>query len=284
MMGTTISIISVCSLACSGIGLTSTAVEGMMTALVPALLMNVAIVGLNQVFDVEIDKVNKPYLPLASGQMSLTAGIAIVTVTAILSLALGIHSGSAPLFWTLLLSLVLGVLYSTDLPFMRWKRFPVLAAGCVLAVRAIFVQFGFYYHMKLALGTAQFTLTRPLTFAITFMLFFSIVIALFKDLPDIKGDEQAGISTFGVRFGVKSVFDICVSLLVGAYAVAVVFGLSASVWWSTLVIPAGHTALAAFLLHKAKAVNVNRRSDLTDFYMFIWKLFYLEYALIPFLR
>ncbi len=40
-------------------------------ALVSALLMNVCIVGLNQLYDVEIDRVNKPYLPLASGEMTM---------------------------------------------------------------------------------------------------------------------------------------------------------------------------------------------------------------------
>lgn len=34
-----------------------------------------------------------------------------------------------------------------------------------------------------------------------FMLLFSIVIALFKDIPDVKGDEQADVVTFSVRFG-----------------------------------------------------------------------------------
>lgn len=43
---------------------------GVVQALVPALLMNVSIVGLNQLYDVEIDKINKPYLPLASGEMT----------------------------------------------------------------------------------------------------------------------------------------------------------------------------------------------------------------------
>ena len=46
------------------------AVIGLVQAIVPALLMNVSIVGLNQLYDVEIDKVNKPYLPLASGEMT----------------------------------------------------------------------------------------------------------------------------------------------------------------------------------------------------------------------
>lgn len=44
-------------------------------------------------------------------------------------------SGSAPLLATLGGSLLLGIAYSTDVPFLRWKRFPVLAAACILAVR-----------------------------------------------------------------------------------------------------------------------------------------------------
>lgn len=47
------------------------AAVGLIQALVPALLMNIAIVGLNQLTDVEIDRVNKPYLPLASGELTM---------------------------------------------------------------------------------------------------------------------------------------------------------------------------------------------------------------------
>ena len=44
-------------------------------------------------------------------------------------------SGSLPLLATLGGSLLLGLAYSTDLPLLRWKRSPVLAAACILAVR-----------------------------------------------------------------------------------------------------------------------------------------------------
>lgn len=108
---------------------------GFVQALVAALLMNICIVGINQLYDVEIDKVNKPYLPLASGEISIKAGTWIVGITGAVSLAIGLASGSMPLVGTLGVSLLLGIAYSTDLPFLRWKRFPVVAAGCILAVR-----------------------------------------------------------------------------------------------------------------------------------------------------
>lgn len=40
------------------------------------------------------------------------------------------------------------------------------------------------------MGDSEIILTRPLLFTVSFMLFFSIVIALFKDIPDVKGDSQ----------------------------------------------------------------------------------------------
>lgn len=106
-------------------------------------------------FDVEIDKVNKPYLPMASGEISMSGGITLVIITALASLALGAASGSAPLLWTLGISLGLGILYSMDLPFMRWKRFPWMAAACILAVRALIVQLGEQQQRQLKRRVAE---------------------------------------------------------------------------------------------------------------------------------
>jgi hypothetical protein len=79
--------------------------------------------------------VNKPYLPLAAGDFSVRTGVAIVVATGAAALAIGVWAGSAPLLATLGGSLLLGIAYSTDLPFLRWKRWPLVAAGCILAVR-----------------------------------------------------------------------------------------------------------------------------------------------------
>jgi UbiA prenyltransferase family len=57
------------------------AAKALLQALGPALLMNICIVGLNQLYDVEIDRVNKPYLPLASGELSEQQGRWIVAAT-----------------------------------------------------------------------------------------------------------------------------------------------------------------------------------------------------------
>ena len=58
MLGTYVSVVSASLLALQGSPVAGAVLQGLMTALVPALLMNICIVGLNQLHDVEtIDKV-----------------------------------------------------------------------------------------------------------------------------------------------------------------------------------------------------------------------------------
>ncbi len=100
-------------------------------------------------------QVNKPYLPLASGEFSKETGIALTVGTGALSILICLLSDSPALTATVVVSLLLGIVYSIELPFMRWKRSPVLAAGCILVVRALAVQLGFYFHMQTVLARQQ---------------------------------------------------------------------------------------------------------------------------------
>ncbi|PIN08604.1 homogentisate phytyltransferase [Handroanthus impetiginosus] len=246
--------------------------------------MNIYIVGLNQISDIEIDKVNKPYLPLASGEYSVTTGVVIVLSFAVLSFWLGWLVGSWPLFWALFISFILGTAYSINVPLLRWKRFAVVAAMCIFAVRAVIVQIAFYLHVQMHVYGRPAVLTKPVIFATAFMSFFSVVIALFKDIPDIVGDKIYGIRSFTVRLGQERVFWICISLLEMAYAVALLVGAMSSCTWSKWTTVIGHTLLGLLLWDRAKSIDFKSKASITSFYMFIWKLFYAEYLLIPLVR
>merc|ERR1712078_603454 len=117
--------------------------------------------------------------------------------------------------------------YSTDLPGLRWKRSPAVAAACIMAVRSFAVHVGFFAHVRLAQGL-EFAWTPALGFAVAFMLLFSIVIAFSKDIPDVEGDRIIGIRTLSVRVGTRSVFKTCIAILLTAYAGAVAFGAASS--------------------------------------------------------
>lgn len=109
---------------------------GLLWALVPSLLINLYITGLNQLYDIELDRVNKPTLPLAAGEMSPVVGAAVVLSSLVGGLALGwVHPRycTDALRATLIGSALLGTAYSA--PPLRLKRFPLLAGLCIMGVR-----------------------------------------------------------------------------------------------------------------------------------------------------
>jgi homogentisate phytyltransferase / homogentisate geranylgeranyltransferase len=285
MLGTFVSVVSVSLLAAGPEIVTQMAVTAISQAISSALLMNVCIVGINQISDVDIDRINKPYLPLAAGDFSIAVGNAIVWATGCAALIIGFMAASPPLMATLMGSLALGIAYSTDVPYLRWKRFPIAAAACILAVRAVLVQVGFFAHMQRALGGGVLTPTRPLIFATGFMLLFSVVIAFFKDIPDVKGDKVAGVRTLSVRLGQRHVFWLCIGVLEAAYLGGVVVALSGNAaLWRRAFAAAAHLLVGVLVWWRAHKTDLSDSHSIYACYMDVWKAFYIEYLLLPLLR
>ena len=252
-------------------------------AVVAAVLMNVAIVGINQVYDKKLDRVNKPYLPMASGAFSSDMALSVIAVSTTASFMIGVWSGSSALMWALVISLLLGIVYSVDAPGLRWKKSPFLAATCVLFVRAVIVQLGFFAH---ALGRELTDFNFPINLwcAIGFMTVYGIVIALFKDLPDMEGDMKQNVRTLSVRLGPSFVFNLCLPLLSVAYGTAVFMSVAHAPTMMSRVVGAVHSVVIVTLLAASRRVDVASSDSLYDYYIrFIWKAFYLEYFLLPFI-
>jgi homogentisate phytyltransferase/homogentisate geranylgeranyltransferase len=101
-----------------------------------------------------------------------------------------------------------------SLPPFRLKRFPLLAAFCILAVRGSLVNLGFYLQAKMStlrhsipINLIAIIKSYPESIIVSiFFAFFGLVIALMKDVPDIKGDMEFKIRSFTVRLGVKKMF------------------------------------------------------------------------------
>lgn len=261
------------------------ALYSFLTALLPSILINVYIVGLNQLYDVDIDRINKPFLPLPAGLMTRSDAVFVIIASLFSGLAFCLSPIATPSLRVVLLgSTLLGTLYS--MPPFRLKRFALLASIAILTVRGVLVNIGFFLH-GVAAGApnpaaALFRLPPLVVFATTFFMLFGIVIALLKDAPDIRGDRMFGIRTFSVRLGASAVFTACSSALVAMFSVAAAFYFFAA---RTLVggVLAGitHLSVAAVLTKRARAVNTNDSRDISKFYMFSWKAFYLEYMLLP---
>lgn len=252
------------------------ALSSFLIALFPSLLINIYITGLNQLFDIPIDRINKPYLPLPAGSITVPDATFII-LFALLSSVLFLFSplASTSLVAVILGSAILGTLYS--MPPFRLKRFALLASIAILSVRGFLVNIGFYLH------AAPGKPLHPLVlFATGFFTLFGIVIALMKDIPDVGGDRLYGIRTFSVRVGARTIFNFCVRLLLVMFITAGgVYGVLAKSLFGTLVAFA-HWIVAVVLWRRSREVDPDKGDGAVyKYYMFAWKVFYLEYLLLP---
>lgn len=244
---------------------------------ITCLLGNLYIVGLNQLIDLEIDKINKPHLPLASGEISQKQGQIIVIIVGLLSVILGLIFG----FWlavTVIVSLIIGTAYS--LPPVRLKRFPFLASFCILTVRGLIVNLGLFCHYTQQF-TGQFFLNLPIYILSIFILLFSIAIAILKDVPDQEGDQKYQITTFTILVGKKTVFNIGLWLISLCYLGIILSSYFLRSRANIIVLIIIHLILLMWLWIRAKEVNLEEKREISDFYQFIWKLFFWEYLLFP---
>ncbi len=240
--------------------------------LLACLCGNVYIVGLNQLEDVAIDRINKPHLPLASGEFSQSQGVAIVTVTGISAILLAALQGQY-LLGMVGLSLAIGTAYS--LPPIRLKRFPFWASVCIFSVRGAIVNLGLFLHFN-----KGFPIPANVWALTLFVLVFTFAIAIFKDVPDMEGDRQYNISTFTLRIGQRAVFNLSRWVLTVCY-----LGMIAAAFWLPSVnapfLMVSHLILVGILWLRSQKVDLQEPQDVAKFYQFIWKMFFLEYLIFP---
>jgi homogentisate phytyltransferase/homogentisate geranylgeranyltransferase len=244
----------------------------LLATLVAALAVNVSIVGVNQITDVEIDRINKPYLPIAAGDLSLAGAKAIVAAATVIPLAMAITQGAAETV-AVAAALAVGALYS--LPPVRLKRFPALAGLCISGVRSLAVNLGVYAHFA-------HHIDPPVVALCAFVLPFSFAIAVLKDVPDIEGDRRFSIRTFSVRLGPDRVKRLGLGALTLAYlGMAIPGAIALENDAQPMVIAAGHLTALLILCVWARAADPGDHRAFTRFYMRVWVLFFLEYVLVP---
>jgi len=241
--------------------------------LVACLGANIYIVGLNQITDIEIDKINKPWLPLASGAFSLHTGYIIIFIGLAIAIAGGLAS-SRFLLLTIGISLLLGTIYS--LPPLRLKRFHFWAAFCIIAIRGLVVNFLIFLHFQYSINQTTHIPFLIYLLAAT-ILIYSIIIAWFKDMPDIQGDRAHEINTLSVRLGAQRIKTIGVAVLMVSYVVLLV---CFAVFFSggQRIIGIGlHLLCGIYLLLQSKRMNPSQVPSIRRFYLNMWILFFVEY-------
>src|SRR5215216_5778715 len=282
LVGTTISILGIYAIAAAelpGVALGDGVTDLALTVLAGAAV-NIYIVGLNQCEDVEIDRINKPWLPIPAGRLSLSAAWWLVIASGVLAPGLAVTQGWVEVA-AVAAALAIGTAYSS--PPLRLKRFPAAAAASISVVRACVVNVGVYLHFASSIaGRGELSpLPGPIVALTLFVLPFSFAIAVLKDVPDAEGERRFRIATFTVRLGPQVAFRIgMAALTVGYLGMALLGPLmldSASPW----ILALGHLAFLAALWLLALQVNPRDAASFGRFYMRVWALFFVEYLLMP---
>jgi homogentisate phytyltransferase/homogentisate geranylgeranyltransferase len=278
IVGTTLSVLALYAIATTrfaGVALDTRLFELFWT-LVAAWCVNVFIVGINQLEDVEIDRINKPFLPVAAGDLSPAAGRRIVAACAAVPLVLAVTQGATELV-AVALGLAIGTAYSV--PPLRLKRYPALASLSITFVRSVVVNVGVWLHFSSAFG-AGYEIAAPVWALIAVTVPFSFAIAILKDMPDVEGDRRYAIATFSVRLGARPVFALGLgALTLGELGMATI-GAALLDDARTAVLVGGHLAALAVLWWWAARVDLADRGAVVRFYMRVWMLFFCEYAIV----
>ena len=247
-------------------------------ALTIGIACNIFIVGLNQVADVNLDKINKPYLPIPSGELSIPQAKIIVYTALILSLALAFYI-SPYLFGIIALSNTIGWAYSTRPLFL--KSHHLTAALSISIIRGVMINLGGFLVFNYLVNNSL-EIPTDVKILTIFIIVFSIAIAWFKDLPDMEGDARYNIKTFALLYSPKTALIAGNLMVVTAYLftiyVKLIFFFTSDVpSFETKVLLYGHIILFILFVINAFSVRLSERRSINKFYKRFWWFFFAEY-------
>ena len=241
-----------------------------LTLIISCLCCNIFITGLNQIIDVDIDKISKPFLPIAAGQLSITNAKKIIFtalgICMVTSAALSLY-----LFALILFITIIGIMYSV--PPIRLKNHHLPAALSITIVRGILVNMGiglwlqYFYFSNLTIPIVLWPLT-------IFVVAFSIAIAWLKDIHDVEGDTAFKVKTLAILYSPKTAFIFSNILVAAAYVFCIAF-----TYKQFKFLCIAHIILLAFYSLHVFTSSLKTSATIHKFYMGFWVFFFAEYIL-----
>ncbi len=276
IIGSTLSILSIFALAIGTTKVTTIPFLLLPLSLLSAWACNIYITGLNQWTDEKVDKINKPWLPIAAGTLSKKNALRIVLICGVVAC---VTSAFLSLFFFVLIFLIMAIGTAYSLPPLNLKRNHLLAAAAISVVRGLLVNIGFYLHFRHEI-VGEWAITFALIPLVVFVTAFSIGIAWFKDIPDTEGDALYQFSTLAVKRGRKRAFVAGVVVVTFAYVYIIFSALIGQLPFPPYYIISHSAALGVFLW-QAYVLQVGDNIKVKSFYLFFWGLFFLEYLIYP---
>ncbi len=180
----------------------SAPLSGIIFAIIVAFLVNGAGNVINDYFDVEIDKINRPKRPIPSGkvkrQNALNYFILLTAISLVLSYFVSLH-----FLYMAIANSIVSFVYSWKLkktPFIGNVAVSWLAASTFMAGALIAHTFYSLAPAVMILALIAFlgTLSRE----------------IFKDMEDVEGDKKAGAKTLPIAIGGKKAGIVAVAITI----------------------------------------------------------------------
>ena len=264
----------------------------LIVTLMSCLGCNLYITGLNQIYDVELDKINKPNLPIASGELS-TASAKKIAVSS-LSIALFFSFIQNFYFGGLITGIaIIGSLYS--IPPIRLKKYHFWAATAIAIVRGPLVNLGIFIHFFITTHGLPITLNSEILLLTFIITAFSVGIAWFKDIPDYEGDKKFNINTLTVKLSKKKTLNLGLILVSSAYLISIIYAFYPTLFQVNLSpdpiqIPSKRIIFGIFqslclgvICIAGMTLETENQKAIKRFYMLYWVMFFFEYLGFVFL-
>ena len=161
-----------------------------------AAVLNSASNALNQIYDLEIDRINKPKRPLPSGRVTLRQAWTFTWINYAVAWWLAwlvVPGGRRECFWIVVIATVITFLYSA--PPFRTKRLGIWANVTIAIPRGVLLKVAGWSAVKTIAGV------EPWYIGGIFGLFL-LGASTTKDFADIEGDRRGGCRTLPIQYGV----------------------------------------------------------------------------------
>lgn len=173
-----------------------TLLPGLIGALMAAVF-NAGSNALNQIYDLEIDRINKPNRPLTAGHLSLRQAWIFTVIAYVLTLVLAWNvapGGRRECFWIVLIAVVATIIYSV--PPLRTKQRGMWANITIAIPRGVLLKVAGWSAVKTVVGV------EPWFIGGIFGLFL-LGASTTKDFADMEGDARGGCRTLPIIYGVR---------------------------------------------------------------------------------
>jgi len=152
---------------------------------------------LNDYFDYEIDKINRPDRAISSGLVLRNQALILSLFSFIIGALIALKLNKDSQLLSIGVSLPLIIAYNVKL-----KNYPLIGNIIVSLILA----------MSFIYAGLVFKKTEPLIIPALLAFGLTLIREIVKDLADIKGDKSAGLMTFPIVYGKKKTIILCTIL------------------------------------------------------------------------